>query len=210
MLGAATPAEGYRRLVSKQEAGKLIAGGSRSGTIGVHHQVHQPEETEAEGWEKQRSWKGSRRRRRLLEQDDDEEGLEAAPPEADEAEGDPVVTTTGEQEAKLCYEKRQMVWKGMAEICWTDMVQQWGVREVEALQLQKSIAAVMREVGPKLGDLHWREATGMGQRSRVLPAEAAGMLEARQLGTPRGLGTQGGWGSEDRAGGQFRGCWSGL
>ena len=39
------------------------------------------------------------------------------------------------------------------------MVQQWGVRKVEALQLQKSIAAVMREVGPKLGDLYWREAT---------------------------------------------------
>ena len=44
VLGAATPAEGYRRLVSKQEAGSLIAGGSRSGTTGVHHQVHQPEE----------------------------------------------------------------------------------------------------------------------------------------------------------------------
>ena len=40
VLGAATPAEGYRRLVSKPEAGWLIAGGSRSGTTGVHHQVH--------------------------------------------------------------------------------------------------------------------------------------------------------------------------
>ena len=49
---------------------------------------------------------------------------------------------------------------------------------MEVLQLQKPIAAVMREVGPKLGDLHWREAIGIGQRSRVLPAEAAGMLEA--------------------------------
>ena len=62
------------------------------------------------------------------------------------------------------------------------MVQQWGVRKVEALQLQKSIAAVMREVGPKLGDLHWRGATGLGYRSRVLQEEAAGMLE----GTSRG------------------------
>ena len=78
----------------------------------------------------------------------------------------------------MLYEKRQMVWKGMTGSCWTDLVQQWGVRKVEALQLQKSIAAVMREVGPKLGDLHWGEATGMGQRSRVLPVEAAGMLEA--------------------------------
>ena len=63
-----------------------------------------------------------------------------------------------------------MVWKGVTGSCWTDLVQQWGVRKVEALQLQKSIAAVMREVVPKLGHLHWREATGMGQRSRVLHA----------------------------------------
>ena len=27
--------------------------------------------------------------------------------------------------------------------------------------------AVMRGVGPKLGDLHWREVTGMGQRCRA-------------------------------------------
>ena len=77
------------------------------------------------------------------------------------------------------------------------MVQQWGVRKVEALQLQKSIAAVIREVGPKLGDLHWREATGMGQRSRVLrmPVEAAGMLEAarhaKRLRDPGWVGDRG-------------------
>ena len=199
VLGAATPAEGYRRLVSKQEAGSLIAGGSRLGTTGVHHQVHQPEEVADEGWEKQSSWKGSRRKRVLLEQDDDEEELEAAPSEAEEAEEGPVVPTSGEQDAKMCYEKRQMVWKGMSGSCWTDLVQQWGVRKVEALQLQKSIAAVMREVGPKLGDLHWREATGMGQKSRVLPAEAAGMLEAarhaKRLRDPgwRGDRGQGRW-----------------
>jgi hypothetical protein len=105
---------------------------------------------------------GSRRKRVLLEQNDDEEELEAAPSEAEEAEEGPVVPAIGEQEAKMCYEKRQMVWKGMPGSCWTDLVQQWGVRKVEALQLQKSIAAVMREVGPTLGDLHWREATGMG------------------------------------------------
>ena len=139
---------------------------------------------EIEEWEKQSARKGSRRKRVLLEQDDDEEGLEAAPPEAEtEIDGGPVLPTTGEQQAKTCYEKRQMVWKGMSGSCWTDLVQQWGVGKVEALQLQKSIAVVMREVGPKLGDLHWREATGMGQRSRVLPAEAAGMLEtARHAG----------------------------
>ena len=53
----------------------------------------------------------------------------------------------------------------------------------------------MREVGPKLGDLHWREATGMGQRSRVLPAEAAGMLEAarhaKRLRDPGWVGDRG-------------------
>jgi hypothetical protein len=35
ILGAATPAEGYRRLVRNQEAGSLIAGGSRTGTTGL-------------------------------------------------------------------------------------------------------------------------------------------------------------------------------
>ena len=143
--------------------------------------MHQPEEAAIEEWEKQSGWKGSRGERVLLEQDDDEEGLGAAPPEVEtEIDGGPVVSTTGEQEVGMCYEKRQMVWKGMSGSCWTDLVQQWGVGEVEALQLQKSIAAVMGEVGPKLGDLHWRKATGMGLRSasRVLPPEAAGMLEA--------------------------------
>ena len=52
VLGAATPAEGYRRLVGKQETGKLIASGSKSGTTRLHHQVHQPEEAGAEGWVK--------------------------------------------------------------------------------------------------------------------------------------------------------------
>ena len=130
----------------------------------------------------------------LLEQDDVVEELEAAIPEAVEDEG-PVVPATGVQEAKMCYKKRQMIWKGMPRSCWTDLVQQWGVEKVEALQLQKSIAAVMREVGPKLGDLHWREATGMGQKSRVLPAEAAGMLDAarhvRRIRDPGWVGDRG-------------------
>ena len=51
------------------------------------------------------------------------------------------------------------------------------------------------EVGPKLGDLHWREATGMGQKSRVPPAEAAGMLEAarhaKRLRDPGWMGDRG-------------------
>ena len=122
--------------------------------------------------------------------------MEAAPPEAKAGHGGgPVVAATGERESKLGYEKRQMVWEGMAGSCWADLVQQWGVRKVDALQLQKSIAAVMREVGPKLGDLHWREATRMGQRSRVLPKGAAGMLEAarhaKRLRGPGWVGDKG-------------------
>ena len=41
-------------------------------------------------------------------------------------------------------------------------MQQWGVPQVEALQLQKPIASLMREVGPKLGDLHWKASIGLG------------------------------------------------
>ena len=36
----------------------------------------------------------------------------------------------------------------------------------------------MREMGPKLGDLHRKESTGLGKESRVLPEEALSMLEA--------------------------------
>jgi hypothetical protein len=33
-------------------------------------------------------------------------------------------------------------------------------------------------MGPRLGDLHWKESTGLGGESKVLPEEAMGMLEA--------------------------------
>ena len=113
--------------MGKQESGRLIAGGSRSGTTGVHYQVHQPEEAAIEEWVKQSGWKGPRRKRVLLEQDGGEEGPEVAPPEAEvEIDGAPGVSTNGEQEARMCYEKRQMVWEGMSGSCWTDLVQQWG------------------------------------------------------------------------------------
>ena len=59
-----------------------------------------------------------------------------------------------------------------------ELVQQWCVPQVEALQLQKSIASSMREMGPKLGDLHWKESTGPGRERRVLSEEALSMLEA--------------------------------
>ena len=67
VLGAATPAEGYRRLVDKQETVRIIAGCNRSGTTRVHHQVHQPEEAAIGECEKQSGWEGSRRERVLLE-----------------------------------------------------------------------------------------------------------------------------------------------
>ena len=60
VLGAATSAGGYRRLVGKQGAGWLIAGGNRAGTTGVHHQVHPVEEAEGSEWEQQRNWRGPR------------------------------------------------------------------------------------------------------------------------------------------------------
>ena len=66
---------------------------------------------------------------------------------------------------------------------------------VESLQLQKSIAALMREIGPRLGDLHWKESTVLGRESRVLPEETMGMLEAartaRRLGDPGWCGEKG-------------------
>jgi hypothetical protein len=95
--------------------------------------VHQQEEAADEGREKQSDWRGSRRKRVLLEQGDGEEELEAAPSEAEEAEEGPVVPASVEQDAKMCYGKRQMVWKEMSGSCWTDLVQQWGVGKVEAL-----------------------------------------------------------------------------
>jgi len=100
-----------------------------------------------------------------------------------------------EKAAAESYEKRQMLWKGMAGRSWTELVQQWGVPMVESLQLQKSIAALMREIGPRLGDLHWKESTGLRRESRVLPEEAMGMLEAartaRRLRDPGWCGEKG-------------------
>ena len=43
--------------------------------------------------------------------------------------------------------------------------------------------ATMREMGPKLRDLHWKESTGLGRESRALPEEALSMLEAARDAT---------------------------
>ena len=100
-----------------------------------------------------------------------------------------------ERAAAVVYEKRQMLWKGMAGRSWTKLVQQWGVPQVEALQLQKSIAALTREMGPKLGSLHRKASTGLGQKGRVLPEGALSMLEAarttRRLREPGWCGEEG-------------------
>ena len=100
-----------------------------------------------------------------------------------------------EKTAAESYDKRQMQWKGMAGRSWTGLVQEWGVPQVEALQLQKSIAALMREMGPRLGDLQWKESTGLGRESKVLSEEAMGMLEAartaRRLREPGWCGEKG-------------------
>ena len=109
-----------------------------------------------------------------------EEGQEGASGEASREQ----TGTMGEARAQKdkaaaeSYEKRQMLWNGMAGRSWTGLVQEWGVSQVEALQLQKSIAAPMREMVPRLGDLHWKESTGLGRESKVLAEEAMSMLEA--------------------------------
>ena len=82
------------------------------------------------------------------------------------------------------------MWKGMVGRNWAELVQQWGVSVVESLQLQKSIAALMREIGPWLGDLHWKESTGLGKEGRCCQRrQCMGMLEAaRTARMPRGPG----------------------
>ena len=105
------------------------------------------------------------------------------------------------------YEKGQMLWKGMAGRGWAELVQQWGVPMVESDQLQKSIAALMREIAPRLGDLHWKESTGLGMESKVLPEEAVGMLEAARAA--RRLRDLGWCGEKGQGGGRQRSCWSG-
>jgi hypothetical protein len=122
--------------------------------------------------------KVARWREQVLEDDQEDAFEEASREQAGmlgEARAQKVKT------AAESYEKRQMLWKGMVGKSWTGLVQEWGVPQVEALQLQKSIAALMREMGPRLGDLHLKESTGLGRESKVLPEKAMGMLEAAKI-----------------------------
>ena len=86
--------------------------------------------------------------RQVLEEDAPDVRVEAEQPGVPKKAQ---VQARGERAAAESYEKRQMLWKGMTGRGWTELVQQWGVPQVEALKLQKSIASLMREVVPKLG-----------------------------------------------------------
>ena len=98
VLGAASPAEGFRRLVTRQGTGTVIAGGSWAGTGRVQHQVHTMEEAGAgaeegeaaaaragahrEGidgkWVQQAGWGGAARGRRQVLVDGQEDVSEKA------------------------------------------------------------------------------------------------------------------------------------
>ena len=56
VLGAATPVEGFRRLVSRQSTGAATAGGSWAGVGVVQHQVHTVEVAGDNHDGRRRSW----------------------------------------------------------------------------------------------------------------------------------------------------------
>ena len=153
------------------EAEGAGAGGEGEGAGAPGHTV--PEEE----WEQQANWgKAGRRGRQVLGDDlwETQVGAQGGSPgeaQREQAGGLSGTRVQREKAAAVVYEKRQMLWKGMTGRSWTELVQQWGVPQVEALRLQKSIAALMREMGPKLGALHWKESTGLGEEGRVLKQE---------------------------------------
>ena len=196
LLGAETPAEGFRKLVSRQSTCAVTAGCSWADVGAVQHQVHNVEgagaevgvakavtpglaEQEEEEWEQQTGWSRAARGKRQVSGDDQEDapGTEIRAGQA-EVSGKAHAQAQEEKAATESYEKRQMLWKGMAGRSWSELVQQWDVSQVEALQLQTSIASLMWEMGPKLVDLHWKESTGLGRESRVLSEEALSLVEA--------------------------------
>ena len=141
VMGAATPAEGFKRLVSRQSTGAATAGGSWAGVGAVQHQVHTMEgpEAEMEGEEaeapgsdmeqeeeckQQAGWgKAARRRKQVLEDDQEDASEEASREQAG------MLGEARAQKDKIAaesYEKRQMLWKGMTGRSWTGLVQEWG------------------------------------------------------------------------------------
>ena len=134
-LEAATPAEGFRRLVSRQSTDAETTGGSWAGVGEVQHQVHNVEgagaelggeeveppssDTEEEEWEQQTGWgRAARGRKQVLD-----EGREVAPEEAGvEQAGEPGRAKAQEDKAAAeSYGKRHMLWKGMAGRSWTEL-----------------------------------------------------------------------------------------
>ena len=133
VLGAEVPAEGYRKLLTRQSTAAETGGGSWAGAGVVRHQVHTLEGAGAEvggaeaaapglveqeeGWEQQAGWsKTARGKRQVLEEDApaEEAGAEqAGVPKKAQAQ------PQGDKEAAESYEKRQMLWKGMAGRSWS-------------------------------------------------------------------------------------------
>ena len=155
--------------MSRQSTGATTDVGSWAGVGVVQHQVHNVEGAGAEGegegagaldhtelgeeWERQAGWgKAARRRRQVLEDDQEDapgeaqedapaEAQEGAPGEAQEEQigGSGGTRVQRERAAAEAYEKRQMLWKGMAGRSWTELVQQWGVPQVEALRCRSRL-----------------------------------------------------------------------
>ena len=90
-----------------------------------------------------------------------------------------------EEGEKVTYEleRRQMVWKEMVGKEWVGMLEGWGVAREEAFALLKAIAAVMREVGPKLGQLPWETTVRAGEKTK-LTQQAMEMMEADTVQKP--------------------------
>ena len=151
-IGAETPVEGYRRLVSRQDTGGQVhqgqvhnveaAGGSMQGEgVEAEESGAEGEGSEEECWVDQSRWRradnGSKGRQLLSEEQEEQEAvLEGA---IEQRMKQPIGKPRRLQEktgAEESYEKRQMLWKGMSGKCWSTLVQQWGVPEVESLQLQ--------------------------------------------------------------------------
>ena len=120
VLGAEVPAEGYRKLLTRQSTAAETGGGSWAGAGVVRHQVHILEgagaeaggaeaaapglEEQEEGWEQQAGWsKTARGRRQVLEEDAPAEEAvaeQAGVPEKAQAQ------PGGDKEAAESYEKR--------------------------------------------------------------------------------------------------------
>jgi hypothetical protein len=137
VLGVETPAEGFRKLVTRQSTGAAADGGNWAGVGVVQHQVHSVEEAGAEvgeeetvatdfmkqeeEWEQQAGWsKAARGKKQVLEEDRKDAPVGDAGAEQAGVSGK--AQAQKEKAAAESYEKRQMLWKGMAGRSWSEMV----------------------------------------------------------------------------------------